>query len=160
MVSLLPCFTLTRTFKNRRVPLVSTSLVSFCARTVYTAVKQTTSAKAWFPILFNCHQLFSKAQIFYLKLKIVIQIWNILQIVSEFRRILSGNDCWKCWSISYLIIPDSLLLIFRYIFPSLPQIHTSTRPSKVYARVEMQEWTDLIVFLLRNEILNLPHMPW
>ena len=126
MVALLPYFTLTWTFKNRRVPLVSTSLVLFCARSVYTAVKQTTSAKAWFPILFNCHQLFSKAQMVYLKLKIVIQIWNILHIVSEqhsilkyffFRRILSGNDCWKCWSISYLIIPDSLLLIFRYIFP-------------------------------------------
>ena len=73
-----------------------------------------------------------------------------------FQRILSGGDGWKRRSISYLIIPDSLLLIFRYIFPSLPQIHTSTRPSKVYARVEMQEWTDLIVFLLRNEILNLP----
>ena len=73
-----------------------------------------------------------------------------------FQRILSGGDCWKHRSISYLIIPDSLLLIFRYIFPSLPQIHTSIRPSKVYARVEMQEWTDLIVFLLRNEILNLP----
>lgn len=86
----------------------------------------------------------------------IVSVQQLIVTYFFFQRIISGNDCLKSRSISYLIIPDSLLLIFRYIFPSLPQIHTSIRPSKVYARVEMQEWTDLIVFLLRNEILNIP----